>query len=70
MYRSIWLFRFISYAYCQGTKDKYLDMKLISFTLPCEEWEAEMHLKRELRKANIEFDEESIESLTIFVTNS
>ena len=67
---SRWLFRFTSYYYCQGTRDRYSDLRLIQLTLPCEEWEAKNYLKETLSKERLEFDENSIESLTINITNS
>lgn len=40
MRSSVWLFTFTGYTYCQGTRDRGVGIRLISFTLPCEEWEA------------------------------
>ena len=70
-FNSTWLFRFTSYSYCQGTRDRLSgDLRLIQLTLPCEEWEAKNYLKETLSKERLEFDENSIESLTINITNS
>ena len=67
-----WLFRFTSYSYCQGTRDSFHnDMRLLKFTLPCEQWEAIIALKKQLtRNERIEFDCESIECITRLITNS
>lgn len=70
MYKSIWLFSFISYNYCQGTRDSGKEIRLVSLSLPCEEWEAKMYLIEELKNERVEFDEYSIVSLNINVTNS
>jgi hypothetical protein len=68
---SVWLFRFTSYSYCQGTRDNYRgDMRLLIFTLPCEEWEAKAHLLAVLINEGIELNVGSIESLTYKITNS
>lgn len=69
--KHIWLFRFTSYSYCQGTRDtQYGDLRLLYMTLPCDEVEAKYHLIRKLNDENVEFDPESIENLSISITNS
>ena len=66
-----WLFRFNSYSYCQGTKDSFHnDMRLLKFTLPCEEWEARIALKELLASENLELDLKSIECITKLIINS
>lgn len=71
MMNHIWLFRFTSYSYCQGTRDRYTeDLRLVKCTLPCEEWEATNLLIKELEKEGTEYDKKSITSLTFNVTNS
>ena len=70
-FKSTWLFRFTSYYYCQGTRDRFAgDLRLIQLTLPCDEWEAKSYLKETLIGEGLEFDENSIESLNINITNS
>ena len=70
MYKSIWLFSFTAYSYCQGTKDNGQELRLVSLSLPCDEWEAKMYLVEELERQRIEFDKNSITSLNISVINS
>jgi hypothetical protein len=65
-----WLFSFKYYLYCQGTRDGYEGIRLIKFTLPCEEFEAKNALIKALNTSHIEFDEDSIESLNVFINNS
>ena len=70
-FNSIWLFKFTSYSYCQGTKDTfYCDLRLLKFTLPCSEWEARTYLISTLSSEGIDFDLSSIKSLNINITNS
>jgi len=67
---AFWLFTFTSYTYCQGTRDaNYYDMRLLKFTLPCEEDEARICLVTRLRQSNIEFDLPSAQSLTELIIN-
>lgn len=68
--KAIWLFRFTSYSYCQGTRDRQEDLRLLTFTLPCDAKEAEHHLISKLKQNRIEFDEKSIECLNFNITNS
>lgn len=68
--RPIWLFRFTSYSYCQGTKDSYEDMRLLFLTLPCTEDEAISLLTKTLTQQHVEFDSRTITSLNINLTNS
>ena len=69
--KHIWLFTFTSYSYCQGTKyANYNDLRLLTFTLPCDEQEAIHYLATSLEDNNIEFDYKSIKSLSINITNS
>jgi hypothetical protein len=69
--QSIWLFWFVSYSYCQGTRDKHWgDMRLLHMTLPCEEWEARGYLEKTLKANNIEYDKNSIRALNVKITNS
>jgi hypothetical protein len=71
MTSTYWLFRFNSYSYCQGTRDVFNnDMRLLKFTLPCEEWEAKTHLIKVLNKERIEIYTTSIECITSLITNS
>ena len=70
MRSSVWLFTFTGYTYCQGTRDVSVEVRLITFTLPCEEWEAKAALIKKLKADREEFDEDSIKSLTYKVTNS
>lgn len=66
----IWLFKFIAYSYCQGTRDRYEAYKLLILTLPCGKFEAIDALKTYLKSNKIEFEPNSIESENIFITNS
>jgi hypothetical protein len=69
--KAIWLFRFISYSYSQGTRDKrYDDIRLLTFTLPVGEEEAKTTLANSLLSESIEYDWKSITSLNINITNS
>ena len=68
--RSIWLFNFTAYSYCQGSEDVYEDKRLISTTLPCEEWEARTYLCAALSREGLKYDFDSITCLNINVTNS
>lgn len=71
MMSAYWLFTFTSYTYCQGTRDANRnDLRLLKFTLPCEQWEAENYLIKQLTANNIEFNPHSIECLTMLITNS
>jgi hypothetical protein len=67
---SIWLFRFTSFSWCQGSEDKhYGDMRLLKFSLPCKEWEAKEHLNNLLNSQNIRYLPETIEILSFEITN-
>lgn len=71
MMSGYWLFRFTSYSYCQGTRDSFHnDMRLLKFTLPCEQWEATNALKKQLDSEDIQFSPDSIECITRLITNS
>lgn len=71
MMSTYWLFTFTSYTYCQGTRDANRnDLRLLKFSLPCERWEAEALLRKQLIKEEIEFNSDSIECLTMLITNS
>lgn len=68
---SIWLFRLTTYSYCQGTRDSFrVDMRLLQFSLPCDEFEARNHLIKLLKNQGVEFDENSIENCSYSITNS
>ena len=67
---TIYLFRFTSYTYCQGTRDVNRgDMRLLQFAEPTPEDIAILTLQHELMLENIGFHVESIEVLTKFITN-
>jgi hypothetical protein len=69
--KAIWLFRFTSYSDCQGTRDRYTeDLRLLTLTLPCTEWEAISLLTETLTNQDVEFDANTIKSLNINLTNS
>lgn len=71
MTSAYWLFRFTSYSYCQGTRDSFRnDMRLLKFTLPCDEMEAKVCLITKLKQDRIEFDIASLQCLTELITNS
>ena len=68
--KAIWLFRFTAYEYCQGTRDRYEDMRLLTLTLPCDESEARHILNIHLTTNKVEYDKQSITCLNVNITNS
>jgi hypothetical protein len=71
IFQSVFLFRFTSYSYCQGTRDTYRnDMRLITTMIPCPIWEAIGYLKKWLKQENVEYDEDSIQLLNRQIKNS
>ena len=45
-------------------------MRLLKFTLPCDEEEAKVCLITRLRREHIQYDPDSFECITNFITNS
>ena len=67
---TIYLFRFTSYSYCQGTRDTYRgDLRLLQFASPTDKQNAIDNLMCTLEEEGVEVDYKSIEVLTHLINN-